>query len=256
VVRKVKDEAVANEDIVKQTIAAMAEIQTSSTEIAKITDVLEDIAFQTNLLALNAGVEAARAGDAGKGFAVVASEVRGLAQRATEAAKEISQLIARSGASVENGAALVDRTGAALREILTGISQVTDFVGEIATTSAEQSKGISDINGAVADLDQTTQQNAAMFEETTAASLSLRSEAEELGRLISVFDFGVTGAPSGGLDLATGFDPSMADAETDPFESGNWALEAAPGIGWETVSPAMGHPGSDDADDPAFGTTG
>ncbi|MGI3166197.1 methyl-accepting chemotaxis protein [Pseudooceanicola sp. 200-1SW] len=166
--------------VARQAVDAMDAIKTSSKEISKITSVIDDIAFQTNLLALNAGVEAARAGDAGRGFAVVATEVRALAQRSSEAAREINQLITASGGHVKSGVDLVDRTGAALGEIVTSVVDISKRVASIAASAREQATGLNEINAAVNDLDQVTQQNAAMFEETTAASHALTSEANAL----------------------------------------------------------------------------
>ena len=173
--------------VVKEAISAMDAISDSSGKISKIISVIDDIAFQTNLLALNAGVEAARAGEAGRGFAVVASEVRALAQRSSEAAREINNLISESGQEVGRGVSLVDQTGEALRSIVHDVSEIATHMSEIATSAEEQSAGISEINTAVANLDQTTQQNAAMFEETTAASFSLANEAATLSEIVSQF---------------------------------------------------------------------
>ncbi|QPM90105.1 methyl-accepting chemotaxis protein [Pseudooceanicola algae] len=173
--------------VARQAIAAMDAIQASSQEISKITSVIDDIAFQTNLLALNAGVEAARAGDAGRGFAVVATEVRALAQRSSEAAREINQLISASGGHVKSGVDLVDRTGEALGEIVTSVVDISTRVSAIASSAREQSMGLHEINSAMNDLDQVTQQNAAMFEETTAASHSLTVEANSLVDAASKF---------------------------------------------------------------------
>ena len=173
--------------VVKEAISAMDAISESSEKISKIISVIDDIAFQTNLLALNAGVEAARAGEAGRGFAVVASEVRALAQRSSEAAREINNLISESGQEVGRGVSLVDQTGEALRSIVHDVSEIATHMSEIATSAEEQSAGISEINTAVANLDQTTQQNAAMFEETTAASFSLANEAATLSEIVSQF---------------------------------------------------------------------
>jgi methyl-accepting chemotaxis protein len=158
----------------------MGEIESSSMQIAKITGVIDDIAFQTNLLALNAGVEAARAGEAGRGFAVVASEVRALAQRSSEAAREINGLITASGGQVKRGVDLVGQAGKALGGIVEGVKEISRNVSEIAASSKEQSTGLAEINSAMNQLDQVTQQNAAMFEETTAASHALTREAEAL----------------------------------------------------------------------------
>ena len=167
-------------EVVQRTITAMTEIAESSSQISRITSVIDDIAFQTNLLALNAGVEAARAGDAGRGFSVVASEVRALAQRSSESAREISQLIATSGEQVNSGVTLVNESGNALAEIEVMITSLNELVSSIAETSVQQSTGLDEISTAVNRLDQVTQQNAAMFEETTAAVTSLQTQAERL----------------------------------------------------------------------------
>lgn len=176
--------------VVREAVSAMAQIEHSSQQISQIIGVIDEIAFQTNLLALNAGVEAARAGDAGKGFAVVASEVRGLAQRSAEAAKEIKDLISTSTRQVEQGVDLVGQTGSALEKIVNQVAEITGLVTEIAASAREQSTGLAEVNSAVNQMDQVTQQNAAMVEESTAASHSLAQEAEELARLVAKFKLG------------------------------------------------------------------
>jgi methyl-accepting chemotaxis protein len=171
-------------------IAAMGEIEQSSGKITQIIGVIDEIAFQTNLLALNAGVEAARAGDAGRGFAVVAQEVRALAQRSAEAAKEIKTLIASSSEQVQRGVRLVGDTGQVLDAIVAGVGEIDTLIAEIALSSQEQATGLSQVNTAVNQMDQVTQQNAAMVEEATAAAANLKGEAMELSRLVGQFKIG------------------------------------------------------------------
>ncbi|PST17966.1 chemotaxis protein [Rhizobium sp. JAB6] len=173
--------------VVRNAVAAMDQIEKSSREITNIIGVIDDIAFQTNLLALNAGVEAARAGEAGKGFAVVAQEVRELAQRSASAAKEIKALITTSSEHVRNGVGLVGQTGKALEQIVTQVGDINTNVAAIVKASKEQTIGLREINSAINSLDQTTQQNAAMVEESTAASLRLANEADALHTLLAQF---------------------------------------------------------------------
>jgi methyl-accepting chemotaxis protein len=174
-------------DVMENAVAAMSRIETSAGQIANIIGVIDEIAFQTNLLALNAGVEAARAGEAGKGFAVVAQEVRELAQRSANAAREIKGLIENSTREVSIGVDLVSTTGTALNQIGALIGQVNQRIASIATATREQSSGLSEINTAVNHMDQNTQHNAAMVEETSAASGALAAEAEKLRSLVSKF---------------------------------------------------------------------
>lgn len=173
--------------VVKKAVKAMSKIKKSSEQIVEIISVIEDIAFQTNLLALNAGVEAARAGDVGRGFAVVASEVQALATRTADAAKEIKVLISTSSKQVGSGVELVGQTGDALGTIAQSVTAITGLVTNIASSAREQSVGIKEINTAVNQLDQVTQQNAAMVEEANAASHNMRSEAESLVSLVAKF---------------------------------------------------------------------
>ena len=186
-VERAKQAAETSESVVSNTVEAMNSIDGSSREIANIISVIDEIAFQTNLLALNAGVEAARAGEAGKGFAVVAQEVRELAQRSASAARDIKQLISRSGDQVRLGVDLVAKTGEVLQKIVREVRDIGDHVQAMADVSREQSSGIGEISQAVLVLDQGTQQNAAMVEETTAACNSLAEETGVLADLISRF---------------------------------------------------------------------
>ncbi|RWX75189.1 PAS domain S-box protein [Neorhizobium lilium] len=189
-VRQTQKSAEHSGAVVRSAVDAMGEIAGSSKQISSIIGVIDDIAFQTNLLALNAGVEAARAGEAGKGFAVVAQEVRELAQRSASAAREIKTLINTSAEQVNRGVSLVSETGSALQQILTQVNDINANVIAIVEASREQSVGVREISNAVNSMDQNTQQNAAMVEETTAASHSLAREAENLRALLSRFRFG------------------------------------------------------------------
>ena len=173
--------------VVSQVVATMDEINTSARKISDIISVIDGIAFQTNILALNAAVEAARAGEQGRGFAVVASEVRSLAGRSAEAAKEIKTLIGISVDKVDSGSRLVAHAGQTMTEIVGSVQRVSDIIGEISSAASEQSKGIGEVNTAVAHLDQMTQQNAALVEESAAAAESLREQAQRLADVVSTF---------------------------------------------------------------------
>ncbi|MBI1648795.1 methyl-accepting chemotaxis protein [Hyphomicrobium sulfonivorans] len=190
VVASAKSDAEKSDEVVRKAISSMGDIERSSQQISHIIGVIDEIAFQTNLLALNAGVEAARAGEAGRGFAVVASEVRALAQRSAEAAKEIKGLISASTKQVEQGVDLVGQMGQALERIMTEVTEINTIVSEIAAGAKEQAVGLQEINTGVGQMDQVTQQNAAIVEETTAASHGLSREIEKLMDLVGRFETG------------------------------------------------------------------
>ncbi len=175
-------------EVVSQVVATMEDINASAGKIADIVGVIDGIAFQTNILALNAAVEAARAGEQGRGFAVVAGEVRSLAQRSAEAAKEIKGLIGASVEKVEDGSKLVADAGRTMNEIVASVQRVTDIIGEITAAADEQSDGIGQVNSAVVQLDQMTQQNAALVEQSAAAAMSLKDQAGRLAGLVSSFN--------------------------------------------------------------------
>ncbi|MFT7672945.1 MAG: methyl-accepting chemotaxis protein [Gammaproteobacteria bacterium] len=189
-----RETAKSGGDIVGNAVKAMAEINTASKKIAEIVGVIDEIAFQTNLLALNASVEAARAGEQGRGFAVVATEVRNLAQRSATSAKEIKNLIQDSVVKVDAGASLVNQSGEALQEIVTSVMKVGDIVAEIATASMEQATGIDQVNKTITNLDDLTQQNAALAEETSAASVSMNQHAREMSSQVEFFSLGSSAA--------------------------------------------------------------
>jgi len=175
------------EAVVSKVVHTMAAISHDSAKIAEITSIIEGIAFQTNILALNAAVEAARAGEQGRGFAVVASEVRSLAQRSSSAAKEIKDLISTSGQKIQEGSSFAGDAGKTMAEVTQAVARVTDIMGEIATASSEQSRGIEQVNHAITHMDEVTQQNAALVEQAAAASKSLEDQGRELNHAISSF---------------------------------------------------------------------
>ncbi len=215
-VQRTRKNAERSGTVVRSAVDAMGMIETSSAEIGNIIGVIDEIAFQTNLLALNAGVEAARAGDAGKGFAVVAQEVRELAQRSAKAAKEIKELIAASNEHVKRGVALVGETGKALDEIVSQVQQVNGNVLAIVESSKEQAVGLKEINTAVNTMDQGTQQNAAMVEESTAAAHSLAREADALFQLLGQFNIGggMASLPSRPIVATAASKPVVSAART------------------------------------------
>ena len=242
VVGNTKSDAEHSSAVVRQAVDAMAAIETSSKQISQIIVVIDDIAMQTNLLALNAGVEAARAGDAGRGFAVVASEVRALAQRSAEAAKEIKGLISTSTQQVNQGVALVGETGRSLERIVAQVVEVNAIVATIAASAQEQAISLQEVNTAVNQMDQVTQQNAAMVEESTAASHHLAQEAEKLEELVGQFQTGtadVVSLPRGptraqpqATPKAYAPRPAMRTVATGGGSPARKA-EAAPDPGWE-----------------------
>jgi methyl-accepting chemotaxis protein len=231
-------------DVVREAVAAMGEIEKSATQISQIIGVIDEIAFQTNLLALNAGVEAARAGDAGKGFAVVAQEVRALAQRSADAAKEIKDLISNSSQQVAQGVELVGRTGKALEHIVAQVGEMDGLIADIAASAEQQSAGLAQVNTAVNHMDQVVQQNAAMVEQTTAATHALKGEASELSHTVSRFQTGgqaparvsrAAPPPSPARPAARAPVPSPARALAARVERsfGGAALKSAKTDGWE-----------------------
>jgi methyl-accepting chemotaxis protein len=184
-------------EVMHEVVTTMNDINESSRKIVDITGVIDGIAFQTNILALNAAVEAARAGEQGRGFAVVASEVRNLAQRSAAAAKEIKLLIDKSVEKIQLGTTLVERAGTTMNTLVGNVHQVTQIVGEIAIASREQSEGIDQVNQAIAQMDQVTQQNAALVEEAAAATQSLQDQAGELAQTVSIFKIDEARAAAG-----------------------------------------------------------
>lgn len=200
-------------EVMGTVVNSMSHISESSRRIADIIGVIDGIAFQTNILALNAAVEAARAGEQGRGFAVVASEVRSLAHRSAEAAKEIKSLIQRSVDSVESGSQQVSEAGAAMQDIVTGVRRVGDLIAEISAAASEQQQGISQVNQAVGNLDQMTQQNAALVEESAAAASAMNEQASKLGEVVSRFQV------SGGHHSATPVLASRSVAAPLPVRS-------------------------------------
>lgn len=238
IVGKAKTNAEMSGEIVHRAVAAMGLIKSSSDQISNIIGVIDEIAFQTNLLALNAGVEAARAGEAGRGFSVVASEVRALAQRAAEAAKEIKSLITQSGVQVESGVNLVGGTGEVLTEIVAEMQTIFDSVASIVASSQQQAVSLHEVNAAIDSIDQNTQKNAAMVEETTAASHSLGGQVESLTNLLGRFRLGEGRHAASMTRRTADSDVRLAQSASDaprrrPQTSGALALaQAEPQADW------------------------
>ncbi len=194
--REAADIAQSGSTAVGRVVDTMQGISASSTKIADITGMIEGIAFQTNILALNAAVEAARAGEQGRGFAVVASEVRSLAQRSSSAAKEIKELIAGSLQQIQDGSTLAGEAGQTMNSVTKAVARVSSIVEDIASASMEQSRGIEQVNQAISQMDQVTQQNAAMVEQAASASRALQEQGQELNEVVAFFR--LPGAASAG----------------------------------------------------------
>ncbi len=233
-----RDGAETGAAVVGQAVEAMRGIERSSEQITRIVDVIEDIAFQTNLLALNAGVEAARAGEAGRGFSVVASEVRLLAQRASESAREIKELISESAKQVEGGSSLVHKAGESLSEILDRAQQAASLVAGIASAASEQANGLKEVNTGINQLDHATQQNRAVAEETTASASDLLAQSDAL--IAALAEFHVNGAPAptdaapaatSGSSAAVDVTPRVADWEAAAAAAANTPRATPPAAG-------------------------
>jgi methyl-accepting chemotaxis protein len=236
--------------VVSQVVSTMDDINASSKKIADIIGVIDGIAFQTNILALNAAVEAARAGEQGRGFAVVAGEVRSLAQRSAEAAKEIKSLIGTSVDKVESGSKLVADAGKTMAEIVGSVRRVTDIIGEITAAAAEQSEGIGQVNVAVTQLDQMTQQNAALVEQSAAAAESLKDQAQRLAQVVGTFklDASAAAAPIG-QPASAATTPAASLAPATPARAAAARLVPAPAAAPKSAPPSPAVPSAAHGDD-------
>ncbi|HJV02447.1 MAG TPA: methyl-accepting chemotaxis protein, partial [Burkholderiaceae bacterium] len=223
------DVAVKGGDVVAQVVQTMGSIKDSSNKIVEIISVIDGIAFQTNILALNAAVEAARAGEQGRGFAVVASEVRTLAQRSANAAKEIKSLIGDSVDKVDAGSRLVNEAGHTMEQIVGAIKRVADIMAEITAASVEQSTGIEEVNRAITQMDEMTQQNSALVEQAAAAAASMQEQAARLAHAVSVFQL----ADGGGERPARLAPPPAPAARRVPASSPRLPASASAGEAWE-----------------------
>jgi methyl-accepting chemotaxis protein len=214
-------------EVVASVVSTMKGINDGSKKIAEITGLIDGIAFQTNILALNAAVEAARAGEQGRGFAVVATEVRSLAARSSEAAKQIKQLIDESVGRIEKGTALADRAGTTMTEVVTSIQRVTDLIGDISAASAEQSAGVGQVVESVAEMDRTTQHNAALVEQMAAAAGSLQEQAEELVQVVAAFKTSDIASNESAAAFRSSNVSHAGTAATDGFTAAGRVLLAA-----------------------------
>ncbi|MGF6776255.1 methyl-accepting chemotaxis protein [Paraburkholderia sp. GAS334] len=228
------DVAHKGNEVVGRVVDTMSEINGSSTKIADITGIIEGIAFQTNILALNAAVEAARAGEQGRGFAVVASEVRSLAQRSSSAAKEIKELIADSVQKVRHGSSLVEEAGHTMTDVMEAVQRVTGIMGEIAAASDEQTRGIEQVNQAITQMDEVTQQNAALVEEAAAAAQSLEGQGKQLRETVGVFQLGaVAQVTPRKASVAAPVLPARRVSVAAPVNKNLPALATAEQVEWE-----------------------
>ncbi len=238
---KAREVADRGGEVVAKAVAAMAEIEAGSSKISDIIGVIDEIARQTNLLALNAAVEAARAGEAGRGFAVVASEVRTLAQRSSQAAKDIKDLITNSNGKVQEGVGLVNRAGTALGEIVNAIKEVAEIVAGIATASAEQSSGIEQVNKAISQMDEATQQNSALVEQNAATAKALEQQATTMDQRVAFFKIDAGAASAGASAAAADFAPqAMPKAKNGSYAQAGKRSPSASGWGYGRGSVAAG----------------